>query len=448
MRVEKDCGSECPSVRRRSFGNCIINSCALEAEKQEWRGSTLSSSAPASPACSDDEEEDCDGAIAVAGRNLTEKLLGTSLCMQSGLATSESSLDSKCSLEDYLKHRKVPSNPTCFSPHSIPAFRAPNGFSRPVPVLKFHPDDNSLSQTSDCVDLAHAEDDHSDSGFPSTSTSRKASVSASLTKSSSVSQDSLPQLDGCPSELEISTSDVNISLQKSRSLESLLDSYEEDSLKDILHSTLAEISRFSASLQSIDSVFSTEEEEEEEEESSLQFHGDFELSGCSNSEISFGLQHSFDSGASLPPLPLSRARRALYAEAQESEHTTERLTSISDISITISENEKLSEVHPRWVRRSQSYCVGSASSQKRNILRRKKRSDPAVVIQNVHTDEHKEEAVTPYEQLHRYQMSSLGCCSGAEARPQLRTLLSDSTHNSEAVNYKLSCEREPVHHCN
>lgn len=238
------------------------------------------------------------------GKNLTYRdidtaLLGPSLFAQSSLATSESSLDSKCSLEDYLKHRKYPVvNPTCFGSHSIPtAFGVPNGFSRPVPVLKFNSDatdaENPLGgQTSDCVDLADipdlsaiaagnngchdnenavqaAEDDRSDSGFPSTSTSRKASVSAaSLTKSSSMSQDSLAQLDGFPGddEPELSTSDVNISLKKSRSLESLLLSYEEeeDNLKDILHSTLAEISRLSASLQSIDSVFSTEEEEEEE----------------------------------------------------------------------------------------------------------------------------------------------------------------------------------------
>lgn len=493
MRVEKD---ECPSSsspgRRRSssFGNCIVNSCALEAEKREWRGSVLSSSAPASPACSDDEE-DCDGSVALPGKNLTYRdidtaLLGPSLFAQSSLATSESSLDSKCSLEDYLKHRKYPVvNPTCFGSHSIPtAFGVPNGFSRPVPVLKFNSDatdaENPLGgQTSDCVDLADipdlsaiaagnngchdnenavqaAEDDRSDSGFPSTSTSRKASVSAaSLTKSSSMSQDSLAQLDGFPGddEPELSTSDVNISLKKSRSLESLLLSYEEeeDNLKDILHSTLAEISRLSASLQSIDSVFSTEEEEEEEgEESSLRFHADFELSEC-NSEISLQLQNSFDSGASLPPLSLSRVRRALYTEeAQEGCHEErERMTSISDISITISEKEEPAEttMHPRWVRRSQSYSASSAST-KRNILRRKKRSDPAVVIQNAHADERKEECVTPSEQLHQYQMISLGCCSGAEARPHLRTMLSDSAHNSEAVNYKLSCEREPVDHCN
>ena len=369
-----------------------------------------------------------------------------SLFKQSSLATSESSLDSKCSLDDYLKHRKVAVNPhsTSCSAHTKP-FKAPNGFYRPVPDLKLNlkADECSLSQTSDCADLAgvpnlsaigaynegdenEAHSGNSDSGFPSASTSRKASVCASLTKSSSVSQDSLPQLNGCPSELE------NSSLKTSRSLESLLDSYEEDSLKCILNSTFAEISRFSASLQSIDSVFSNEDDDEDPS------HADFELSEC-NSETSFQLQNSFDSGTCLPPLVAPRARRALYTELQENGHS-EPLTSLSDINLTISENEQLSAVHPRWVRRSQSYCVDTPP--KRHLWR-KKRSDPIIVIQNTHADEHREEIVAPYEQLHRYQMVSLGCCSGAEARPQLRTLLSDSTHNSEAVNYKLSCEREP-----
>ena len=50
---------------------------------------------------------------------------------------------------------------------------------------------------------------------------------------------------------------------------------------------------------------------------------------------------------------------------------------------------------------------------------------------------------SPSDLLQKYQFFSLGCCRGVESRAELRALLTDTSHNTEGQNYKLSCQREP-----
>ena len=52
-------------------------------------------------------------------------------------------------------------------------------------------------------------------------------------------------------------------------------------------------------------------------------------------------------------------------------------------------------------------------------------------------------STSPSDLLQKYQFHSLGCCKGVESRAQLRALLTDTAHNTEGQNYKLSYQREP-----
>lgn len=53
-----------------------------------------------------------------------------------------------------------------------------------------------------------------------------------------------------------------------------------------------------------------------------------------------------------------------------------------------------------------------------------------------------EKSMVPMDLLATYQFLSLGCCIGTESNPELRQLLTESPHNTEGQNYKLSYQRE------
>lgn len=72
--------------------------------------------------------------------------------------------------------------------------------------------------------------------------------------------------------------------------------------------------------------------------------------------------------------------------------------------------------------------------RKRSPFPRRRRATPVVPSQ-MHPK-------TPNELLQRFQFLSFGCTS-VKSRPELRTLLTKHPHNTEAQNYKLSCEIEP-----
>ena len=52
-------------------------------------------------------------------------------------------------------------------------------------------------------------------------------------------------------------------------------------------------------------------------------------------------------------------------------------------------------------------------------------------------------STSPSDLLQKYQFHSLGCCRGVKSREKLRALLTDTAHNTEGQNYKLSYQREP-----
>ena len=74
------------------------------------------------------------------------------------------------------------------------------------------------------------------------------------------------------------------------------------------------------------------------------------------------------------------------------------------------------------------------------VLRRKRQTAPLLQLQG--------EVVnglgTPLAYLHKMQLYSLGCCAGVESRACVRELIGTAKRNTEAHNYKLSCDREPA----
>ena len=55
-----------------------------------------------------------------------------------------------------------------------------------------------------------------------------------------------------------------------------------------------------------------------------------------------------------------------------------------------------------------------------------------------------EGSAEPGDLLHQYQFQSLGCCAHLQSYGLLRKVLSEHPHNTEAINYKLSYQREPM----
>jgi len=110
--------------RSSSFGTYRVHDCSKDdkVKKLSWRASTLSISAPTSPVGSDYEDNCTEnfGNLAVMKHQFEDDSEGfvisntvaihsdkDGLLHMHGLATSESSLDSKCSVDDYMKRRRV-----------------------------------------------------------------------------------------------------------------------------------------------------------------------------------------------------------------------------------------------------------------------------------------------------------------------------------------------------
>jgi len=449
--------------RSSSFGTYRVHDCSEndKVKKLSWRASTLSISAPTSPVGSDYEdnctenfgnlaimkhqfEDDNEGFVIsnpVAIHSEKDRLLHIH-----GLATSESSLDSKCSVDDYMKRRRV-------ATPQILQVKSPDSFSISLipDTPKTSVDESTLN--FDAVDLGHVSppeprtnhkqtsfddvdvvtDDTTDSGLHSLS--RR---SSSLPKSSSRSS-----LDASPSASDLNL--VNSALKTSRSVESLLAAYaEETQLKGVLHNTLSELTRLTASWPSLDSVFSNEEE------SSLNLDvTDLEISDY-HSEVNHPpLNETCPINTSeYETCPLSSSvqsckflhelrdvRRELYTEQNFVEESHDKLRSISELTHDLESATREQKTHEYLkVKRSKSYGPTATNV----ILRRRKRTvaDKLPAHRKLPTD--------PAGLLRTYQQVSLDCCPSVDSKSTLRTLLTEFTHNSEGQNYKLSYEREPA----
>ena len=73
------------------------------------------------------------------------------------------------------------------------------------------------------------------------------------------------------------------------------------------------------------------------------------------------------------------------------------------------------------------------------MLQRPRRSNAAVPKLRV---ARMEKSMVPMDLLATYQFLSLGCCTVTESNPELRQLLTESPHNTEGQNYKLSYQLE------
>ena len=453
MREENNTGAGKNGRRRSSsFGAYRVHSCTEDnkVKKLTWRASTLSISAPTSPVGSDYEDNGAENFGSLAGIKHqfedgnegfvisnpaaihSEKAALLLHMQQNGLATSESSLDSKCSVDDCLRHRNVttPQILLAKSPDAFPISLIPGApkASLDESALNFdavdlghiyppEPRTNHKQTSFDEVDIVT--DDTADSGLHSLS-----HRSSSLPKSSSRSS-----LDGCPSTSDLDL--VNFTLTKSRSVESLLPTYTEvDQLRGILHNTRSELSRLSASLQSLDSVFSNDEE------SSLNLNvTDLELSDyhsetcpvSTNEYDTCPLSSSVQSCKFLHEL--QNVRGELYKEQNESRVESSQLT--CDLKSPTLEQQ----AHAYFkVKRSKSYGPTATNV----ILRRRKRAVGDKLPR------HRKLPTDPAGLLRTYQQVSLDCCPTVDSKSTLRTLLTDFTHNSEGQNYQLSYEREPA----
>lgn len=67
-----------------------------------------------------------------------------------------------------------------------------------------------------------------------------------------------------------------------------------------------------------------------------------------------------------------------------------------------------------------------------------RRRHTAEVVARISQDSSESE----FDLLHRYQLLSIGCCEGLEARVDLRVFIGSCSHNSEGLNYRLSYSLE------
>ena len=416
MRAEKN-ADHVLKRRSSSFGNCTLK--AMQANILRAREACSSVSAPTSPLFTDDEE-DLDQPSKHKGADdrprTNESAIDKSspLVQQSSFATSESSLDSKCSVEDSLKHRKSTDL------QSTPA-RKTNDYIRHTAVCPkvSIEDEDALEQSFESIDFGILRQVNSTSkqnddiiliGSPQmTRLLPTSSHDCSLPKS--CSQESL---EGSTSKLEI-----NFGVKKSKSLNSLQGvSCADEHLRNIYVSTVAELSRLSVSLQSIDSVFSTEDD-------SLHLTNELELSDC-YSEVSLPQQDSIADSASSSQLShqLQSVRRTLIMDTNERDLCSS-LHGVPTLDDERTQEFSLRRPH-RMVMRSKSWAANTKSQ-----LRCKKTAN-------------KTPSLMPLDLLHQYQLASLGSVSGLNTKAQLRMFLTECEYNSERQNYKLSYDREPV----
>ena len=75
-----------------------------------------------------------------------------------------------------------------------------------------------------------------------------------------------------------------------------------------------------------------------------------------------------------------------------------------------------------------------------NVFRRDRANKPVVTELRV---SQMTPPTDPIDSLIQYQFQSLRCCAGVQGHPDIRKIILEGTHNTEAQNYQLSFEREP-----
>ena len=238
------------------------------------------------------------------------------------------------------------------------------------------------------------------------------------------------------SQLELSQ--IYVSLQRhSQSYETLLNTYtkEDPGLRNILHTTLNELTRLSASLQSLDSVFSDDDEEESP-------HLTSSLNTTCPPDFDSDMDRTSDYGSDLPTeSPMvegsRRPRRILFRAVSDNTQKVCPLTpdgdqcspeqQVDDVEFKDSNNKKK-------LQRSKSYHADSKLTKRRRYRRksRKTKEDKVDV----------EQPKTPAEILNRFQVASLGCSMGVKENGELRCAICGVEPHSESVSFKLSVERE------
>lgn len=303
------------------------------------------------------------------------------------------------------------------------------------------------------------------------------------------------------SQLELNQ--IYVSLQRqSQSYESLLNAYTDDDhgLRNILHSTLAELSRLSRSLQSLDSVFS--DDESDLTASLTHTYNDLDSDLDPNTS-------DYGSGVNILPADsqttnshteacsptASNARRVLFSaqseevgkcqlspeneycelpcqqncgetevqslsSSQTCSHTTSNTRralfraqseEVRNVCKLSSENEQY-ELPQDEQESSENSSSGGPEEEKRRskslsgvakvVLRRKRLKLKSRKSMNGSDDVKSSESSTPAEMLNHYQVASLGCSMGVDTNRLLRSAICDIEPNTEKVNYKLSMERE------
>ena len=427
--------------RSRSFEDLDI--CDFNQDDQS-KDLTLSVSAPTSPVGSDGDDSFSNDQFEGNGEAFVVSNLSTSheeknrllRIQQNGLATSESSLDSKCSMDDYLKHKRrldlqvlqagsPEVNPKSDRDESTVNFDTVDLGHIP------HPESSTLisvKQSSfDDVDNL-ADDATEDSGLHSLS-----HRSSSLPKSSSQSS-----LDASLSMTDLNQ--VNFTLKKSRSMEDIIAACtEQEQLSATFQKTLTELTAVSASLRSLDSVFSNDDESSLttdlycRSENGLSHHSndtcpintsEYETCPLSSSAQSCQFVHEF-----------RNVRQKLYTGPNCTEDPSDDLCTTSEVTCGSESFTRVKKTHTYFrVRRSKSY--GHAASK--SILHHRK----STLTMATDSARHKPPP-DPAQLLQVYQRVSHGCLN-VDSKTTCRALLADSTHNTEGQNYKLSYEREPA----
>ncbi len=303
----------------------------------------------------------------------------------------------------------------------------------------------SLSSDSSClspppsVGLSEEDDEvdgHDDNGSHTTDSGHHSAIefrpSPSLRKSIDTSKNS----DMRKSQLELSQ--IYVSLERrSNSYENLLDTYTEENpgLKDVLNRTLNELTKLSASLQSLDSVFSDDQEEEEDIDpltSSLNV----------SSMTCFDSDHTSDYGsdAVLAESPIGdtdkkrMARRILFrAKSENPDNVCPLSPDYDQCGLGQEDVSQDDTTRKSWrLQRSKSCSNGG----KRRRLKKKSRKSADVLESN------SQEPKTSTEMLNAFQVASLGYSMGVKESGVLRSAIFNVEPNSESVSYKLSVERE------
>ena len=442
LRAEKFI-SESRRGKRRSRSFEEFDICDFNQDDQS-KDLALSVSAPTSPVGSDGDDSFSNDQFEGNGEAFVISNLSTSheeknpllRIQQNGLATSESSLDSKCSMDDYLKHKRrldlqvLQAGSSEVNPKSAHEESTVNFDTVDLGhVLPPEPSTLISVKQSSFDDVDNLADDATeDSGLHSLS-----HRSSSLPKSSSQSS-----LDASLSMTDLNQ--VNFTLKKSRSMEAIIAACtEQDQLNTTFQKTLTELTAVSASLRSLDSVFSNDDESllttdlYVQSETGLSHHPNdtcpintsgYETCPLSSSAQSCQFVHEF-----------RNVRQKLYTDPNCTENPSDDLCTTSEVTCDSESFTRVKKTHTYFrVRRSKSY--GHAASKK--ILHHRKST-----ITMATDSAHHNPPPDPAELLQMYQRVSHGCLN-VDSKTTYRALLADSTHNTEGQNYKLSYEREPA----